>query len=50
MDGPENDVLCQSNFTSDILLNNWNSWQKILKEFNQSQNINKRRASLVFIN
>ena len=45
----ENDVLCQSNFTPEILLNNWPTWQKILKQFNQSQNINKRRASLVLL-
>jgi 3-methyladenine DNA glycosylase AlkD len=45
----ENDVLCQSNYTADILLNNWSEWQKILKEFNQSSNINKRRASLVLL-
>jgi 3-methyladenine DNA glycosylase AlkD len=45
----ENDVLCQSNFSSDILLSNWDNWQKILKEFNKSSNINKRRASLVLL-
>lgn len=45
----ENDVLCQSNFTSDVLLSNWDSWQQILKQFNTSQNINKRRASLVLL-
>ena len=45
----ENDVLCQSNFTSDTLLSNWSTWSKILKQFNQSQNINKRRASLVLL-
>ncbi|NCU31941.1 MAG: hypothetical protein EOM23_03170 [Candidatus Moranbacteria bacterium] len=45
----ENDVLCQSNFTADTLLSNWSSWQKILTEFNQSSNINKRRASLVLL-
>lgn len=45
----EDDVLCQSNFTSDILLSNWSTWSKILKEFNKSQNINKRRASLVLL-
>jgi 3-methyladenine DNA glycosylase AlkD len=43
----ENDVLCQSNFSSEILLSNWVEWQKILKQFNKSSNINKRRASLV---
>lgn len=45
----ENDVLCQSNFTSDILLSNWPTWEKLLKQFNQSANINKRRASLVLL-
>ena len=45
----ENDVLCQSNFTSEILLSNWKVWQKILKQFNQNSNINKRRASLVLL-
>jgi 3-methyladenine DNA glycosylase AlkD len=45
----ENDVLCQSNFTGEILISNWETWQKILKQFNQSSNINKRRASLVLL-
>lgn len=45
----ENDVLCQSNFSSEILLSNWVEWQKILKQFNKSSNINKRRASLVLL-
>lgn len=45
----ENDVLCQSNFSSDTLLSNWDNWQKILKEFNKSPSINKRRASLVLL-
>ncbi len=45
----ENDILCQSNFSSDILLSNWENWQKWLKKFNQDKNINKRRASLVLL-
>ena len=45
----ENDVLCQSNFTAENILNRWSDWQKWLKEFNQSSNINKRRASLVLL-
>lgn len=45
----ENDGLCQSNFSANILLSNWNDWQKNLKEFNKSPNINKRRASLVLL-
>ena len=45
----ENDVLCQSNFTAENVLNRWSDWEKWLKEFNQSSNINKRRASLVLL-
>jgi 3-methyladenine DNA glycosylase AlkD len=45
----ENDVLCQSNFESSILLSNWGQWSKTLKQFNKSSNINKRRASLVLL-
>lgn len=45
----ENDVLCQSNFTAENILNRWPDWQKWLKDFNQSSNINKRRASLVLL-
>ena len=45
----ENDALCQSNFAPEILLSNWSNWQKILIKFNQSLNINKRRASLVLL-
>ena len=45
----ENDVLCQSIFTAENILNRWPDWQKWLKDFNQSPNINKRRASLVLL-
>lgn len=45
----ENDVLCQSIFTAENILNRWLDWQKWLKDFNQSPNINKRRASLVLL-
>lgn len=45
----ENDVLCQSIFTAENILNRWSDWQKWLKDFNQSPNINKRRASLVLL-
>jgi len=45
----ENDVLCQSNFTDEIILNNWSAWERILKQFNKDKNINKRRASLVLL-
>jgi 3-methyladenine DNA glycosylase AlkD len=45
----EDDVLCQSIFIAENVLNKWFSWQKILTEFNKSSNINKRRASLVLL-
>jgi len=46
----EVDCLCQSNFTPDILLLDWQKWQKLLKKFNHDKNIHKRRASLVLLN
>jgi 3-methyladenine DNA glycosylase AlkD len=45
----ETDVLCQSNFDSNILLSNWETWSKLLKKFNKDSNIHKRRASLVLL-
>lgn len=45
----ENDILCQSNFTAEILLSNWSDWKSWLKKFNQNSNINKRRTSLVIL-
>ena len=45
----EDDVLCQSIFTAENVLNKWSDWLKILKKFNKDPNINKRRASLVLL-
>jgi 3-methyladenine DNA glycosylase AlkD len=45
----EVDSICQSNFTSKELLGNWEEWKKVLNEFNKSENIHKRRASLVLL-
>lgn len=45
----EVDTLCQSNFTADVLLSNWQNWQKLLSKFNKDKNIHKRRASLVLL-
>lgn len=45
----ENDVLCQSSFTSEILLSSWKNWEKIINQFVKDKNINKRRASLVLL-
>lgn len=46
----EVDSLCQSSFSAKILLDNWPTWQKLLKNFNQDKHISKRRASLVLLN
>jgi len=45
----EVDVLCQSNFTADDLLGNWSKWQIFLKHLAKSDNIHKRRASMVLL-
>lgn len=43
------DSLCQSRFNADNMLDNWGSWKQLLKELNNSSNINKRRASLILL-
>lgn len=45
----ETDLLCQSNFTSEEVLGNWNQWKKLLIKFANDENINKRRASMVLL-
>jgi len=45
----EVDVLCQSNFLPEELLNNWSTWEKLLIKFSKDKNSHKRRASLVLL-
>ncbi len=45
----EVDSLCQSNFGAKEMLANWPAWEKLIRQLNQSANINKRRASLVLL-
>lgn len=45
----EDDLLCQSNFTSQELLGNWSKWEKLLIKFSIDENVNKRRASMVLL-
>ena len=45
----EDDLLCQSNFTSEEVLGNWNKWKNLLIKFSTDKNINKRRASMVLL-
>ena len=43
------DSLCQSKFDANDLLSNWPEWHNLLVDFRESENINKRRASLVLL-
>ena len=45
----EVDTLCQSPFTSEDILSDWKTWKKALIEFSVSDNISKKRASLVLL-
>lgn len=45
----EVDSLCQSNFTADIVLADWNTWEKFLIKLSADKNIHRRRASLVLL-
>jgi len=45
----EVDSLCQSNFTCDEILNKWKEWEKLLIALSKSDNVHKRRASLVLL-
>ncbi len=46
----EVDVICQSSFTAPEVLARWDGWQKTIKKFAKSENIQLRRASLVLQN
>ncbi|MFA5261863.1 MAG: hypothetical protein WC450_11610, partial [Candidatus Omnitrophota bacterium] len=46
----EVDVICQSSFTAPEVLARWSDWQKAIKKFSKSSNIQVRRASLVMQN
>jgi len=43
------DSLCQSGFDVDDLLANWAEWKQFIRHLARSENINKRRAALVFL-
>lgn len=45
----EVDSLCQSIFTAPELLDDWSEWKKFLNKLSKDKNINKRRASIVFL-
>lgn len=45
----EVDSICQSNFSAEELLNNWQSWKRLINQFLIDSNVHKRRASLVLL-
>lgn len=45
----EVDTLCTGHFTITELPVNWGRWKKLLIQFSKSENINKRRASIVLL-
>jgi len=45
----EVDSTCQSVFTAQDMLANWDGWRDLLERLTQDENINKRRASLVLL-
>ncbi|MGH7923274.1 MAG: DNA alkylation repair protein [Candidatus Binatus sp.] len=45
----EIDSLCQSAFTADEIVANWSEWRRFIRSLARDDNINKRRAALVFL-
>lgn len=45
----EIDSLCQSNYTANEMLSNWNSWRDLISKFSKDKSISKKRASLVLL-
>jgi 3-methyladenine DNA glycosylase AlkD len=45
----EIDSFCQNVFTAEEMLGDWPAWERFLRKLAKDKNINKRRASLVFL-
>ncbi len=45
----EVDTICQPNFTAEELLSDWKNWKNLLVSLSKSDNVHKRRASLVLL-
>lgn len=45
----EVDILCQSNFSAEEILEKWKEWREFLIKLSGDKNIHKRRASLVLL-
>lgn len=45
----EVDTMCSGPVSFDVILNNWDMWNTVIKKWGKSPNVSKRRASLVFL-
>jgi 3-methyladenine DNA glycosylase AlkD len=45
----EIDSLCSNVFKAEELLGDWSAWERFIRKLSRDQNINKRRAALVFL-
>jgi len=45
----EIDGMCQSIFKAEELLSKWTAWKSFIQKLSKDKNINKRRASIVFL-
>lgn len=45
----EVDSICQSNFTAEEILSDWNTWERVIVSLSKSNNPHKKRASLVLL-
>jgi len=45
----EVDAICYANFTSNEMLQNFKIWEQLIENLSSSDNINKRRASMVLL-
>lgn len=45
----EVDSICQSNFSAEEMLSNWHEWWSLIAKLRSSDNVHKKRASLVLL-
>jgi len=45
----EIDAICYGQFTAEEMLKNYKNWERLIKNLSKSDNINKRRASIVLL-
>lgn len=45
----EVDSICQSNFSAEEMLSDWDTWKKMISDFSTDKNIHRKRVSLVLL-